>query len=243
MNRKAAQSVWLTLIFLGSALLGSLNLMGQATFEGCRDINGVPVPSVPNAGLQDVAQATILNGRAIIYFNPAVLAWTRPQTRLFFYAHECGHHALGHVMSGLRLGQEQEADCWGISRLRELGLLSDRDVTLVQGDIARFGRGDWTHLPGRQRAINLRKCLSDNSDSDDGEDSSVRPDAKSAQPRGHYEVVQCSHPLHPNGDLGPCQHVCGYNAYGQPLQCHQAGDLYPCVHPAHPSGDRVWVSE
>lgn len=238
MNRKTSGASWCVCAFF-VWLLSTAPAIGQ-TFEGCRDVNGIAVASVSNPGLQDVAQATILNGSPIIYYNPSVLSWTRPQTRLFFYAHECGHHALGHVLSGLRLGQEQEADCWGITRLKRLNLLSDRDVTLVQADIARFGKGDWTHLPGPQRAINLRECLPADADSktDDDRDKSER----TSTPRGHYETVQCTHPLHPNGDWGPCQHLCGYNFFGQPIPCHRA-DLYPCSHPAHPDGDRVWIPQ
>lgn len=206
----------------------------RVTFDGCSDINGVQVASVSNTSIQDVAMATIASGRPIILYNPVVLANTRSQTRLFFYAHECGHHALGHTLSGLRLGQEQEADCWAINKLVELELLADRDISLIQSDIAQFGRGDWTHLPGPQRAINLRRCL------DKGDDSKT-PDGGRSQSAGHWEVTECKHPAHPNGDVGPCQHTC-WNAYGQAFPCHR-GDVYPCVHKLHPDGDRTWIKE
>jgi hypothetical protein len=35
----------------------------------------------------------------------------------------------------------------------------DDEITVIQQDIARAGRGDWTHLPGGARAIILRRCL------------------------------------------------------------------------------------
>lgn len=216
--------------WLGAGLLCSSVCHAQITFDGCSDINGVPVASVSNNGIRDIAQASILNGRPVIYYNPSVLVWVRPQTRLFFYAHECGHHALGHVLSGLRLGQEQEADCWGVVKLRKLHRLTDQDISVVQSDIARFGRGDWTHLPGPIRAIKLRECLDDTDDDNRN------------QSHGHWEIVACSHPMHPAGDIWPCEHVCGF-WYGQPVPCHPAGDLHPCSHPAHPAGDRVWVAE
>jgi hypothetical protein len=207
----------------------------KITFDGCRDINDVRVASASNSSIQDIAMAAISNGNPVIFYNPNILATTRSQTRLFFYAHECAHHALGHVLSGLRPGQEQEADCWGVNKLTQLRLLDDQDITMIQLDLARFARGDWTHLPGPQRAINLRACLNDSS-------SPVSADLPSPRPRGHWEVTQCIHALHPAGDAGPCQHICGWNNYGQPLPCHSA-DLYPCVHPAHPNGDRVWVTD
>jgi len=222
-------------LILALLTISLFSLVAQAqkvTFDGCRDINGYAVASVSNASIQDIAMATIANGNPVILYNPYVLANTRSQTRLFFYAHECGHHALGHTLKGLRLGQEQEADCWAINKLVELKLVSDQDISLIQADIARFGRGDWTHLPGPQRAISLRGCLD--------EDGSPEP-PEPTHPKGHWELKECIHPLHPNGDAGPCQHVC-WNAYRQAVPCHQA-DLYPCAHPAHANGDRVWVSD
>ena len=33
------------------------------------------------------------------------------------------------------------------------------NVAVVESDLARLGPGDWTHLPGPRRAINLRQCL------------------------------------------------------------------------------------
>jgi hypothetical protein len=197
------------------------------TFDGCTDINGIPVASVSNTRIQDIAMATIYNGRPVIFYNPNVVASVRSQTRLFFYAHECGHHALGHALSGLRLGQEQEADCWGIQKLKELNLVSEIDLSMIQNDLATYGRGDWTHLPGPQRAINLRACLDD--------------DSSAPSRRGHWEQTECTHPMHPRGDIGPCEHAC-YGPYG-PIPCHPNGDLYPCVHPAHPNGHRVWVPD
>jgi hypothetical protein len=62
----------------------------------------------------------------VIYYNPQVLAWLSPPTRI---------------------------------SLVSIGMLAPRDVQAIQMDIARFGRGDWSHLPGPQRAVNLLACL------------------------------------------------------------------------------------
>jgi hypothetical protein len=131
----------------------------QITFDGCRDARGIPVASIPD-NVPDVAVARLgPGGEPVIFYNPVVLSWFAPQTRLFWYGHECGHHALGHLLAPMRPGAEQEADCFGIEALVERGLLSDRDVTIVQADLARVGPGDWAHLPGGIRSINLRRCL------------------------------------------------------------------------------------
>ena len=144
----------------------------QVIFEGCRDADGRPVASVVNFSIADVAQASAAaNGMPVIYYNPRVLVWMHPQTRVFFYTHECGHHALGQILSGSgpSLEDEQEADCWGIRTLRKKNLISEADLQVIQSDIARFGRADWSHLPGPERAINLRACLAEQENAGHGE--------------------------------------------------------------------------
>lgn len=139
----------------------TVSASAQITFEGCRDVRGLAVASVPIRGLGDVAKAgEDPLGRPIIAYDPVVLSQViHPQTRRFFYAHECGHHALGHPLQGLILGQEQAADCWGIVTLYKTHAISDDDLAVIEGDMARIGPGDWTHLPGPVRAINLESCL------------------------------------------------------------------------------------
>jgi hypothetical protein len=134
---------------------------GQSTYDGCVNNQGQAVGSEPTTNLQDVAMATRApNGEPIIYYNPQVLAGLSRQSRLFWYGHECGHHALGHGVRGHPLTHEQEADCFGIVAVVELGLVRKTDVRIVQNEISRAG-GDWSHLPGPQRAINLTQCLRD----------------------------------------------------------------------------------
>lgn len=150
------------------SLMAAESAIGQVTFDGCIDFRGLPVASVMNPSVQDVAMATYApNGAPIIVYNPYIVSWLSPPTRLFFYAHECAHHVLAHGVRGHPLVREQEADCWGVQQLVSKGLLSDEDLSAVQQDIAQFGRGDWTHLPGPQRAINLRACLGKFSRNDD----------------------------------------------------------------------------
>lgn len=132
----------------------------QVSYDGCVDPFGVPVASINAPQLEDVAMANRDQlGRPIIWYNPSVLVWLQPVTRTFFYFHECAHHVLGHsIGAGHPLMNEQAADCWAIVQMVELGLLP-QGVAVIQQDIARAGRGDWTHLPGPQRAINLQRCL------------------------------------------------------------------------------------
>ncbi len=198
-----------------ATLVLTTSAYGQVTWDGCTDILGTPVPSVRTPGLNDIARATITNSGPVILYNPAALLM-RPQTKLWIYGHECGHHAMGHALQGLQLGQEQEADCFGVVTLVSVGALSDNDVSLIQHDLANFGPGDWTHLPGPQRAINLRACLN--------------------AYRSVQTQVACIHPLHAF-DLVPCSHIV-MTPFG-PRPLHQA-DQVPCSHPAHPNGHIIW---
>ena len=150
--------VAIVLVLFGSVF--SIPVNAQITYDGCVDFRGFPVASVSFNNLGDVAKATYApNGAPVIYYDESVLTWIHPQTRIFFYAHECGHHVLGHLVRNIPFMAEQEADCWAINTLYADGLLDDNDVAIIQADLARFGRGDWTHLPGPMRAINLRRCL------------------------------------------------------------------------------------
>lgn len=156
MNNKIVLSVFWALLW--TPFIANAQMI---TFDGCRDIRGVPVASVLDVTVQDVAVAGLaLNGAPIIRYNPNVLSWFDPKTRLWWYGHECGHHALGHNFGTTHpLRVEQDADCFGIRSLVDAGLADNDDIAVIQQDLSRLGSGDWTHLPGPVRAVNLRRCL------------------------------------------------------------------------------------
>lgn len=117
------------------------------------------------------------NGAPVIIYNPNVLTWVTPATRVFFYAHECAHHVLGHGVRGHPLLREQEADCWAVQQLTGRGIFGDQEINAVQWDLSRFARGDWSHLPGPIRAINLRACIANGGRDNDTGSSEVGGDA------------------------------------------------------------------
>lgn len=152
------------LLVCGIAAFG-LNSTGyaQVTFEGCVDARGIPVASVLRQ-TGDIAKATIApDGSPVILYDTTVLGWLSRPTRLWMYAHECAHHALGHTLGMARPDtMEQEADCWAIRTLRDRNLVDDRAVDMIASEISRVlsGTGDTTHLPSGIRARNLRAlCL------------------------------------------------------------------------------------
>lgn len=127
---------------------------------GCVDALGRPVPDYPNLMLNDIARAFLgPMGEPVIEYNPQVVVSVSPATRRFFYLHECGHHALGQIISGQNIpfASEQAADCWAAEVLYRQNA-SIADIRSIQRDIAQSS-GDWTHLPGPQRAMNLVACV------------------------------------------------------------------------------------
>src|SRR5690349_621909 len=112
-------------------------------YEGCTDYRGRPVLSLMDPQVGDIAMATTLgDGRPVILYNPAVVAKASPATRVFFYGHECAHHALGQLSSMPSRGNEQTADCWSVRTLTSQGVLTSSDLDVVARDLARFGTED-----------------------------------------------------------------------------------------------------
>lgn len=132
----------------------------QITYDGCYLGQGYPIPSVPSPGINDIAFATIYNGSPVILYNPMAVALVSPRMRTFMYYHECAHHVRGHTLGTVHpMYMEQDADCWAIINLVRSGQFGGSDVQALQQELSVLGRGDWTHLPGPQRAINLYECL------------------------------------------------------------------------------------
>src|SRR5437870_1656533 len=127
----------------------------------CNDMGGRAVTGVQvRTGI--IAKATIdPDARPVIEYDPRPVDDISPQLHLFIYAHECGHHALGHLRGGeaMSLTQEQEADCYGIrSLMNKVGFTTD-DVTILQAAMRQLGAGDARYLSWPARAYNLTGCL------------------------------------------------------------------------------------
>jgi hypothetical protein len=91
------------------------------------------VASVLDNSIRDVAIAGYApDGAPIIRYNTFVLSSLEPQTRLFFYGHECAHHKLAHAARNIPFSQEQEADCWSIRELVRAALFGDGDIAAGQ---------------------------------------------------------------------------------------------------------------
>lgn len=148
------------------------------TYDGCVDDRGLAVGSTSDSNVQDIAVAMRApNGAPLIRYNPQVVAWVHPETRLFFYGHECAHHALGQITLMPSKANEQQADCWSARELTRQKLLSHTNISVVQADIAKLGKEDWAHIAGPERAIRLGNCLKTDTVVDPVEREQVYQDA------------------------------------------------------------------
>lgn len=139
--------------------LAPMAAQAQALTEACANLRFGPVTNLIDLHIDGLAQSELVDGVPVIRFNPAELARFSPPTRMFWAAHECAHHALGHVGAPHRPGVEQEADCWAVAVLWGGGILGPDAMAVVQAEVARLPGGP-DHLPGPARAASLPECLS-----------------------------------------------------------------------------------
>lgn len=127
----------------------------------CLDAKGLPVAWKEQPSITDLAQATFdKHKRPIVEWNPGRFKFMRPVSKLFFFAHECAHHALGHLYIGVQGAEkEQQADCWAMHRLKNDGKLEGDDLSSIEQDLVKVARSDAHHSAGLMRASNLKWCL------------------------------------------------------------------------------------
>jgi hypothetical protein len=124
----------------------------------CNDINGYAVHTIPDPSLNDVGKAIIYNGYPTIILNPNILNNLPPNIQLFWYAHECAHHVLGHSLGNYNITSESQADCWAIKLGRQQGWIN-QNVLQVMIPYFRNNPGSASgHLPGPQRLQNFFGC-------------------------------------------------------------------------------------
>ncbi len=126
----------------------------------CNDVSGRPVTPVQVMNGTIAKATTDQNGRRVIEYDPRPLDGISSQEQLFVYAHECGHHALGHdSRAPLDISQEQDADCYGIRSLISRVGVTDYDVGILEANMRDLSTANARHFPWRPRAYNLQDCL------------------------------------------------------------------------------------
>jgi len=147
----------------------------------CNDRSGRAVTPVQvTNGIIAIAKVDP-NGRPVIEYDQRPIAGISPQQRLFIYAHECGHHALGHDRRGqsTNLTQEQDADCYAIRSLMNKVGFTAYDVSILQMVMQQLDADAARHMPWPTRVYNLEGCLATES-SDGGTARGNRGGAPSA---------------------------------------------------------------
>lgn len=124
----------------------------------CQDFRGRHVTTLKVDELGDVGRAWVVNMTPFIVMDSHLLMQLPVKLQLFFYAHECAHHILGHWYTP-SVNNEIEADCWAIRYGRDTGLFRRQEVAdfapwLAASKGSRFG-----HLPGPRRAQSLLECF------------------------------------------------------------------------------------
>lgn len=148
---------WVLAAFAAAAVLICQPAQAQSFPPGTFSIGGIPVACGPvwtvlQSGLGDAAKAIPPMGGLPpqIVIDPTIVGTMPQSVKLFFYAHECGHHVVG--------SNENAADCWAAKIGRQQGWFTAADMQyLVQ--IFQWNPGDWTHAPGPARLNNIWACF------------------------------------------------------------------------------------
>lgn len=101
----------------------------------------------------------IQGGRPIMVLSPTFMNQIPPQAAVFWFAHECAHHALPIGIGTQNRQAELNADCFAIRNMRNWGLIRNRrDFEAVISTVVGMA-GTSMHLPGPSRARLLWDCL------------------------------------------------------------------------------------
>ncbi|HSG04777.1 MAG TPA: hypothetical protein VLB09_00105, partial [Nitrospiria bacterium] len=85
----------------GFFLLGVSASPAEEKIFQCRDAEGNPVKTVEMKDMKTMSRAAIdsADSSPVVLKNSTILSWIKEETRVFFFAHECAHHALGHTIA------------------------------------------------------------------------------------------------------------------------------------------------
>jgi hypothetical protein len=124
----------------------------------CNDFRGIPVTLIANPALNDVGMATLgPAGQPVMILNPTVVGAMPPAMQLFWYGHECAHHALGHI-ARRGITNEAEADCWAVRTGRQQGWFPPQAFQYLIAYLGNSPGSAWGHLPGPARVQNMMAC-------------------------------------------------------------------------------------
>lgn len=164
--RVSARVIWLALglisLFIGGRPSIADDLVVQPVVGGapmrCYDFRGALVRTLETTDLGDVGRASIIARMPIISLDRHRLAKLPQKLQIFFFMHECAHHALGHVIRPT-LQSERDADCWASNYGRWAGLFTRKDVEAFAPFFANSNGSRFGHLPGPERYAYILNCF------------------------------------------------------------------------------------
>lgn len=138
----------------------------NGAFVGYDPFCGLPVIETYNP--QGASASRSANGSPVIYIDPSILRGWDNSYRLFVFAHECGHHSLGHsTPQGMYFrntvywatsSQELAADCFAAQALASRGRTND----ILQVARRYYSQGSYSpgggYPSGQRRAFNMMEC-------------------------------------------------------------------------------------
>ncbi len=138
------------------AAIGTTIGIGPVT-AFCRDPYGNSVMNYSGSINQAAMSSVVASGPAIVV-DPHVMNSYPTAFQIFTYVHECGHHALGHVVGvNPTPTREFQADCYAAKKTRDLGWLSSAGFNTAMQVLQTFP-ADSGHPSGPARVANARKC-------------------------------------------------------------------------------------
>jgi len=124
----------------------------------CTDFRGRSVLALQVSDLGDVGRAWVVNTVPYILMDPEVMRTLPNALQIFFYIHECAHHALGHWYNP-SANSENDADCWAIVYGRDHGIFQRQTVVDFEPWLAKSRGSAFGHLPGRERIRHMLDCF------------------------------------------------------------------------------------
>ncbi len=160
--RASALLIGLVMLMLVGGVATADELQAQPVIGGnpmrCYDYRGRVVQTLKTTELGDVGRASMVGRMPIISLDSDRMRSLPPTMQIFFFMHECAHHALGHVVRPT-LQSERDADCWAANYGRWVGLFSGMDVEAWAPYFARSNGSKFGHLAGPERQAYILNCF------------------------------------------------------------------------------------
>lgn len=124
----------------------------------CTDFRGRSVMALEVSKLGDVGRAWVVNTVPYILMDPEVLRTLPKPLQIFFYAHECAHHVLGHWYNPTG-ESEKDADCWAVEFGRDRGIFTRQVISDFSPWLRKSKGSAFGHLPGKLRVQHMLACF------------------------------------------------------------------------------------